>query len=99
LIDIPETLEDVLRINPDTPMAIIRVDEWPPGADVTTTGDKTSCRQLMREEVSVNARARARETHYHILYLPFDGTSQLVSSIPLPRTRTHLKVSAARTLS
>jgi hypothetical protein len=80
-------------------MAIVRDDEWPPGADVATIGDKTSCRQLLREEVSVNARARARATHYRTLSLPLDGTSQFVPSTPLPRTRTHLKISAARTSS
>jgi hypothetical protein len=38
-------------------MAIIRVDEWPPVVDVTTTGNKISCRQLLREDVSVSPRA------------------------------------------
>lgn len=32
-------------------MAIVREEEWPPGADIATTGEKTSNRQLLSDNV------------------------------------------------
>lgn len=77
----PETLEDVLRINPDTPMAIIRVEEWPPGEDITTIGDKSCCRQLIKDQVSFSASVRT--TDYRSFPL-LSSLRNISSSNPYP---------------